>query len=115
MAELEKWPGVHSVIAVETIRTAHSRAKVTSNYRFCLSSLTRSAADFAALIRQHWHIENKLHWSLDVTFNEDRCRIRKDPCCGEHGCLAAFGVESIAAGALQNPQRQAETAPLQPQ
>ena len=30
------------------------------------------------MIRQHWDIENKLHWSLDVTFNEDRCRIRKD-------------------------------------
>ena len=31
-----------------------------------------------AMIRQHWDIENKLHWSLDVTFNEDRSRIRKD-------------------------------------
>lgn len=30
------------------------------------------------MIRQHWDIENKLHWSLDVTFNEDRCRIRKE-------------------------------------
>ena len=30
------------------------------------------------MIRQHWDIENKLHWSLDVTFNEDRSRIRKD-------------------------------------
>ena len=78
LAELAKWAGVKSVVAVETIRAAHARAKVTSNYRFYLSSLVRCAADFAALIRQHWHIENKLHWSLDVTFNEDRCRIRKD-------------------------------------
>jgi hypothetical protein len=30
------------------------------------------------MIRQHWDIENKRHWSLDGTFNEDRCRIRKD-------------------------------------
>jgi predicted transposase YbfD/YdcC len=30
------------------------------------------------MIRQHWEIENTLHWSLDVTFNEDRSRIRKD-------------------------------------
>jgi hypothetical protein len=28
------------------------------------------------MIRQHWNIENTLHWSLDVTFNEDRSRIR---------------------------------------
>ncbi|QSJ20835.1 ISAs1 family transposase [Nostoc sp. UHCC 0702] len=29
-------------------------------------------------IRQHWSIENQLHWVLDVTFNEDACRIRKE-------------------------------------
>ena len=29
-------------------------------------------------VRRHWGIENGLHWSLDVTFREDRCRIRKD-------------------------------------
>ena len=78
IAELDKWPGVNSILAVETIRAAHDRAQVTSDYRFFLSSLSRTAAEFAALIRQHWHIENKLHWSLDVTFNEDRCRIRKN-------------------------------------
>ena len=78
IAELDKWAGLTSIVAVETIRQAHCHAKVTSHYRFYLSSLTRSAADFAALIRQHWHIENKLHWSLDVSFNEDHCRIRKD-------------------------------------
>ena len=38
----------------------------------------RSATAFVTMIRQHWDIENKLHGSLDVTFNEDRCRIRKD-------------------------------------
>ena len=78
LVDLEKWAGLRSMVAVETIRTAHCHAHVTSDYRFYLSSLTRPAADFAALIRQHLHIENKLHWSLDVTFNEDRCRIRKD-------------------------------------
>jgi len=43
-----------------------------------LASLVRSATAFVTMIRQHWDIENKLHWSLDVTFNEDRCRIRKE-------------------------------------
>ena len=78
IADLDKWEGLHSIVAVETIRQAHSQAEVTSDYRFYLSSLVRSAKDFASLIRQHWDIENKLHWSLDVTFNEDHCRIRKD-------------------------------------
>jgi len=75
---LEKWPGLQAVIAVETIRIAHKQAPVTSDYRFYLASLRRSATAFVTMIRQHWDIENKLHWSLDVTFNEDRCRIRKD-------------------------------------
>jgi predicted transposase YbfD/YdcC len=77
IAALDKWEGLHSIVAVETIRQGHRQAEVTSDYRFYLSSLVRSAKDFASLIREHWNIENKLHWSLDVTFNEDRCRIRK--------------------------------------
>jgi predicted transposase YbfD/YdcC len=78
LPELAKWPGLQAVIAVETIRTAHQQAPVISDYRFYISSLGRSAKTFASMIRQHWDIENKLHWSLDVTFNEDRSRIRKD-------------------------------------
>jgi predicted transposase YbfD/YdcC len=75
---LAKWPGLQAVMAVETMRMAHQHAPVTSDYRFYISSLARSATAFVAMMRQHWHIEKKLHWSLDVTFNEDRCRIRKD-------------------------------------
>ena len=75
---LEKWPDLQTVIVIETIRAAYPGATVTSDYRVYISSLRRSATDFVTMIRQHWDIENKLHWSLDVTFNEDRCRIRKD-------------------------------------
>ncbi len=78
LPELAKWPGLQSVVAVETIRMARQQAPVTSDYRFYMSSLMRSADAFVTMIRQHWDIENKLHWSLDVTFNEDRCRIRKE-------------------------------------
>ena len=57
---------------------AHQHAPVTSDYRFYISSLVRSGTAFVTMIRQHWDTDNKLQWSLDVTFNEDRCRIRKD-------------------------------------
>jgi predicted transposase YbfD/YdcC len=76
--ELAKWPDLPSVIGVETIRAAYPGAVITSDYRIYISSLIRSATAFVTMIRQHWDIENKLHGSLDVTFNEDRCRIRKD-------------------------------------
>jgi predicted transposase YbfD/YdcC len=78
LPELTKWPGLRSVIAVETIRMACQHAPVTSDHRFYIASLVRSATAFVTMIRQHWDIEHKLHWSFDVTFNEDRCRIRKD-------------------------------------
>ena len=29
-------------------------------------------------VRSHWSIENELHWTLDIAFDEDRCRVRKD-------------------------------------
>jgi predicted transposase YbfD/YdcC len=78
LPELIKWPDLQAVIVVETIRAASPGAPITSDYRIYISSLIRSATVFVMMIRQHWDIENKLHWSLDVTFNEDRCRIRKD-------------------------------------
>jgi predicted transposase YbfD/YdcC len=74
---LAKWPRLQSVIGVETIRAAYAGAAVTSDYRIYISSLVRSATVFVSMIRQHWDIENKWPWSLAVTFNEDRCRIRK--------------------------------------
>jgi predicted transposase YbfD/YdcC len=78
LPELAKWPDLQAVIVVETIRAAYPGAPITSDYRVYIASLIRSATAFVTMIRQHWDIENKLHWSLDVTFNEDRCRIRKD-------------------------------------
>jgi hypothetical protein len=45
-----------------------------------ITSLPPTAADPArllALTRAHWAIENRLHWVRDVTFDEDRCRVRK--------------------------------------
>ena len=40
--------------------------------------MAASAETFGNLIRGHWSIENQLHWSLDVSFREDACKVRKD-------------------------------------
>jgi hypothetical protein len=55
---LAKWPGRPSVIAVETMRTAHQHAPVTRDDRFYLSRLARSAAAFATMMRQQWQMEH---------------------------------------------------------
>ena len=101
LSALAKWPDLRTVIVVESIRTAHVDAPTTSHYRFFLSSLRRSATAFMTMIRQHWHIENRLHWSLDVTFNEDRCRIRKD-----HAAENMVVLRHVALNLLRQEQAQ---------
>jgi predicted transposase YbfD/YdcC len=46
--------------------------------RFYLSSLAPEAESLLKAVRAHWGVENSGHWSLDVSFDEDGCRVRKD-------------------------------------
>jgi predicted transposase YbfD/YdcC len=51
--------------------------KDCNEVRYYILSKYLSARRFAEAVRGHWGIENRLHWQLDVTFQEDQCRIRK--------------------------------------
>lgn len=51
--------------------------KHTSEVRYYILSKQLTGRKFAAAVRGHWSIENRLHWQLDVTFGEDQCRVRK--------------------------------------
>jgi predicted transposase YbfD/YdcC len=76
-ATLADWPGLKAVLAVETIRGTPGRGKVTAEIRHYLSSAALPPAALAAAIRNHWRVENGLHWVLDVTFREDASRVRE--------------------------------------
>ena len=68
------WKDVRSVVMVyrETMR----QGKPSSETSFFISSLPPKVKQIARYVRGHWGIENTLHWTLDVTFAEDRSRIR---------------------------------------
>ena len=69
------WPGLRSIVLLESERTVGE--KTTTEQRFYISSLAATDAPrMAQVIRQHWGIENGLHWCLDMAFNEDQSRVR---------------------------------------
>src|SRR5246127_2374314 len=77
-----KWPGLKSVVMVESEReipaTAKDPAKIEHETRFYITSLVWLACQVAPAIRGHWMIENGLHWVMDMMFRDDECRVRTD-------------------------------------
>ena len=76
LQEQHAWPGLAAVGKV--LRTRESGDKITTEAAYYLLSRPLSAERFGEVARQHWGIENSLHWVLDVTMNEDQSRNRKD-------------------------------------
>jgi Transposase DDE domain len=71
------WPGTAQVARIE--RTREIGGKVSTEIAYIVTSLTAAEADPERLLelsRGHWAIENRLHYVRDVTFGEDRCRVR---------------------------------------
>ncbi|MGK2578303.1 ISAs1 family transposase, partial [Escherichia coli] len=65
--------------------------------RYYISSADLTAEKFATAIRNHWHVENKLHWRLDVVMNEDDCKIRRG-----NAAELFSGIRHIAINILTN-------------
>lgn len=71
---IDDWAGIKSIVAVNATREI--KDKRSEETRYYISSLEADAEKIGKYIRGHWGIENKLHWVLDMTFNEDQSRIR---------------------------------------
>ena len=70
-----EWAGLQSIGMVRSV--VEKKGKVSEDTRYFISSLT-DMETFAKAVRSHWGIENGLHWCLDIVFDEDHCRTRKD-------------------------------------
>lgn len=73
-ADREAWAGLQTVGMVEAEREI--RGQRTVERRYYLSSLPLDVATFARAVREHWGVENQVHWVLDVQLNEDQNRAR---------------------------------------
>ncbi|WP_455963456.1 ISAs1 family transposase [Bacteroides bouchesdurhonensis] len=71
----EPWPGLKRIVKMRRERVVNG-VKSGETVYYLSSEENGDASYYAARIREHWGIENRLHWHLDVTFKEDQCRAR---------------------------------------
>jgi predicted transposase YbfD/YdcC len=72
------WKGLRSLAALTARRIDKKTGAESLETRFYITSLEAEPKVILKATRAHWGIENNLHWTMDVTFDEDRCRTRKD-------------------------------------
>lgn len=88
----KNWPGIKSIGIAKTTRKMGQVKSEEVRY-FC-TSLT-NVKEFAKGVRNHWNIENQLHWVLDVAFREDKCRIRKDNAAENFAILRHIALNKL--------------------
>jgi len=74
--ELKRWTGIQSLVMILSERRIGEESEIQD--RYYISSLESDAEKILIAKRSYWGIENRLHWVLDIAFNEDHSRVRKD-------------------------------------
>jgi len=94
-----KFPHLAMIGMVETL--VERNGKIECERRYYLSSAKLDATTFAAAVRAHWGIENRLHWVLDVVFHDDLARLRSGS-----GPQNMAIVKHMAMNLVRNPKDQ---------
>jgi predicted transposase YbfD/YdcC len=90
------WKNLASIIRIESIREFKNSDKKTEKAtRYYISNLEDSARVFQTSIRSHWAVENKLHWTLDVSFGEDSSRKRKGNAAQNYSVLLKIALNLL--------------------
>lgn len=74
----KQFRSIKSIIKIESLREFKNKKNFESEVRYYICSEALNAKKALNTSRSHWHIENKLHWILDMNFDEDSSRVRKD-------------------------------------
>lgn len=94
------WESVNSVIRITRERTVGEQVTSHEVHYYLSSHEASSCKKLAQFIRNHWSVENRLHWSLDESFNEDRSRLRKG-----HGAQNFASLRRLVLGRLRQDKR----------
>ncbi len=90
------WVGLSSIIRIDSTRYDKKKKTEHTEVRYYITSLKRvSAAKIGEYIRQHWDVENKLHWCLDVFFGEDYSRKRAENAAENFSHAIRFVINSF--------------------
>ena len=73
LQERHDWPGLNAIIVLDSEREIGTR--IERETRYYLTSSNGQAAKLATVVRDHWAVENSLHWVMDMVFRDDECRI----------------------------------------
>lgn len=92
-----RFKGLAAIAVIDT--TSESNGHTAVERRCFVSSAKLDARRFATAVRNHWRIENGLHWVLDVTFKEDQSRLRKG-----HGAKNMAIVRHFALNLVRTAQ-----------
>lgn len=95
----ETWEGLRKLIKITSVR--ETKGTTTKEERFYITSVNQTAAYFNSAIRAHWAVENNLHWVLDVQFNEDQSRKRKDNAAENFAIVRRFALTKITQTPLK--------------
>ncbi len=99
-----EWAGLRSLAAVTARRIDKKTGRESLETRYCITSLEPDPKAILAATRAHWGIES-FHWTLDVTFDEDRCRTRKDASALNFAVIRHTGYNILAADASRGSLR----------
>ena len=99
LSQIELWPGLKTIAMIEVRQIKGDKESIER--RFFITSLEADAEKISSAVRAHWSIENSLHWTLDVVFNEDGSRVRKDN-APENMAIIRHIVLNMLNGAKKN-------------